>query len=102
MATKVQTGFGKRVRELRLAAELSQEDFAARANIDRATFGKLERGLLNVSLLTMARVAVALDMTLPELLDGVALDAAEIRGLPRSARGPAPIGRRRGSTPAED
>lgn len=102
MPPKVQSGFGKRVRELRLAAKLSQEDFAALANIDRATFGKLERGELNVSLLTVSRVAVALDMTLAQLLEDVTLDAAEIRRLPRSARGPAPIGRRRGTAPLED
>ena len=34
----------------RIAAGLSQEDFAAQANIDRATHGKLERGAINASL----------------------------------------------------
>jgi transcriptional regulator with XRE-family HTH domain len=101
MGSTVQVEFGKRVRALRIAAEFSQEEFAALANIDRATFGKLERGELNVSLLTMSRVAVALDMSLAVLLEGVALDAAEIKGLPRSARGPSPIGRRRGSAPTK-
>ena len=95
MASKVQTAFGERVRDLRLAAKKSQEEFAALANVDRATFGKLERGLLNPSLLTLARVAVALGITLSELVDGIVVDAKEIRDLPRSARGPAPIGGRK-------
>jgi len=93
MASEVQVGFGKRVRELRLAAGRSQEEFASLANIDRSTFGKLERGLINASLLTMARVAVALGISLSELLDGLALDADEIRSLPRSATGPGRLGR---------
>ncbi len=92
MASKVQIGFGTRVRELRLAAGKSQEEFASLANIDRSTFGKLERGLINASLLTMARVAVALDITLSELLDGLRIDADEIRSLPRSTTGPGRIG----------
>jgi len=94
MASSVQIKFGERVRALRIAAEFSQEDFAAGANIDRATYGKLERGLINPSLLTLARVAVALKMSLAELMEGVPLDPAEIRELPRSARGPTPMGSR--------
>lgn len=96
MASSVQIKFGERVRALRIAAEFSQEDFAAAANIDRATYGKLERGLINASLLTVARVAVALGISLSELMDGVPLDPAEIKKLPRSARGPAPMGSRSG------
>ena len=94
MASQVQAEFGARVRALRLAAERSQEEFAALANIDRATYGKLERGVINPSLLTLARVAVALGISLSELLEGVSLDPAEIRALPRSTRGPNPIGGR--------
>lgn len=95
MAAKVQVEFGERVRKLRLAAEHSQEEFAGLANIDRTAFGKLERGLINPSLVTMARIAVALGIELSELLDGVELHSDEIRKLPRSTRGPAPIGGRR-------
>jgi len=94
MASKLQVEFGERLRALRLAAGRSQEEFAALANVDRATFGKLERGLLNPSLLTLARIAVALGITLAELVDGVAVDAREIKALPRSARGPTPMGGR--------
>lgn len=79
---------------MRLAAQKSQEEFAALANVDRATFGKLERGLLNPSLLTLARIAVALGITLSELLVDVPVDPQEIRSLPRSARGPTPMGGR--------
>jgi transcriptional regulator with XRE-family HTH domain len=94
MSAKVQIEFGKRVRALRLAAGRSQEDFAALANIDRASFGKLERGLLNPSLVTLARVEVALKMGLAELLAGVEIDPDEIRNLKRSTRGRGPMGGR--------
>lgn len=94
MSENLQLWLGMRLRRLRLAANQSQEDFAAAANIDRATFGKLERGRINPSLLTLARVAVALNISLSELLDGVELNADEIREIPRSARGPKPMGGR--------
>ena len=94
MVSKSQLEFGNRVREFRLAACRSQEEFAALANIDRSTYGKLERGLINPSLLTLSRVAVALGLTLSALLEGVTLDADEIRALPRSTRGPDPLGGR--------
>ncbi|WP_329631259.1 helix-turn-helix transcriptional regulator [Sphingomonas sp.] len=93
MAASIQTDFGERVRKLRTDAGRSQEEFAAQANIDRSTYGKLERGLINASLLTMARVAVALDISLAELLDGLQLDADEVRSLPRSATGPKRLSR---------
>ena len=38
-----------------------------------------------------ARMAVALQLTLSQLLEGIELDAAEVRALPRSQRGPQPM-----------
>lgn len=89
--------FGTRVRSLRQAKGYSQEAFAAVADIDRGTFGKLERGEINVGLVSVARIAVGLEMKLDELLNGVELDPDEIRGIPRSAKGPRPIGSRNSS-----
>lgn len=86
--------FGTRVRSLRQAKGYSQEAFAAVANIDRGTFGKLERGEINVGLVSIARIAVGLEIELEQLLRGVELDPDEIRGIPRSAKGPKPIGSR--------
>ena len=90
----VQLKFGRRVRALREAEGHSQEAFAALANIDRGAFGKLERGEINVGLISMSRIAVALGVDLSNLLQGVEIDADEIRALPRSTRGPKPIGAR--------
>ena len=96
LSPPVQIAFGTRVRELRKAKRFSQEAFAAHANLDRGAYGKLERGDINVGLLTMARIAVALDLTLSQLLETVELQPEEIQSLPRSRRGPAPVGGRRG------
>lgn len=52
--------FGARVRELRLAARLSQEELAHRAGLDRSYVGQVERGERNVSLDNVHRVADAL------------------------------------------
>lgn len=86
-----QLAFGNRVRALRKARGYSQEVFAAHANLDRSAYGKLERGEINVGFATLARMAVALQLTLSELLEGIELDAAEVQALPRSQRGPQPI-----------
>lgn len=92
MATPTfQRAFGERVRALRKARGYSQEVFAAHANLDRSAYGKLERGEINVGFATLARMAVALQLTLSQLLEGIELDAAEVRALPRSQRGPHPM-----------
>ena len=90
----IQVKFGKRVRALREAKGHSQEAFAALANIDRGAFGKLERGEINAGLISLARIAVALEIGLPELLQTVEIDPEAIKAIPRSSRGPKPIGAR--------
>lgn len=61
--------FGARVRELRLAAGLSQEELAHRAEIDRSYVGQVERGDRNISLDNIYRLAEALDTAASRLLD---------------------------------
>lgn len=95
MATpSIQLSFGKRVRALREAKGYSQETFAGIANIDRGAFGKIERGEINVGLISIARIAVALEMPLPELMEAIEINPDEVRAIPRSARGPKSIGAR--------
>lgn len=59
--------FGEVVRRLRKKVEPSQEKFAARARISRTYMSEIERGVTNVSLDTIDRVAKALGLTLAEL-----------------------------------
>jgi transcriptional regulator with XRE-family HTH domain len=63
----IQKQFGKRVRELRLARGLSQEELAFRAGVHRTYLGGIERGERNPSLKNIAAIAEALKVTLPEL-----------------------------------
>jgi len=65
--SKIQKRFGDRVRELRLAKGLSQEELAFRVKIHRTYIGGIERGERNPSLKNIAAIAKALDVTLPEL-----------------------------------
>ncbi len=52
--------FGGRVRALRHQKNLSQEELAEQAGIDRTYVGGVERGERNVSLLNVKRLADAL------------------------------------------
>jgi len=63
----VQMQFGERVRELRLAKELSQEELAFRSGVHRTYLGGIERGKRNPSLKNVAAVAKALGITLSQL-----------------------------------
>jgi transcriptional regulator with XRE-family HTH domain len=60
--------FGERLRELRAARELSQEALAFEAGLDRTYVSSVERGKRNVSLITIHRLAAALDVGPDELL----------------------------------
>jgi len=63
----VQTQFGKRVRELRLARGLSQEELAFRSGVHRTYLGGIEQGKRNPSLKNVAAISKALGVTLSEL-----------------------------------
>lgn len=64
---------GAAIRAARLERGLSQEALADASGIDRSHMGKLERGERNVSLLNVARVAEALDMTIASLMASAGL-----------------------------
>ena len=63
----LQRQFGERVRELRLAKGLSQEELAFRSGVHRTYLGGIERGKRNPSLKNVAAVAKALGVTLSQL-----------------------------------
>jgi transcriptional regulator with XRE-family HTH domain len=64
-------GFGKRLRGLREAANLSQESFADISGLDRTYVGGVERGERNISLVNLHRISTALGISLQELFRGV-------------------------------
>jgi len=69
--SKILQRFGERVRELRAAAEYSQEAFAEECDLDRTYMGGIERGERNLGLRNIERIAEALGITIAELMEGV-------------------------------
>ena len=66
---------------------MSQEDLSGATEIDRAYVGRLERGEANPTLLMLERIAVALGVSLSELLGGVKVSPAAVkRARPRKRR----------------
>ncbi len=59
--------FGFAVRVRREELDLTQEDLADKARIHRTYLSDIERGIRNVSLINIERVAVALSLPLSEL-----------------------------------
>ena len=55
--------FGRVVRERRVDFHLSQEELAGRAGLNRTYFGEVERGVVTPSLVTIAKIATALNVT---------------------------------------
>lgn len=63
--------FGKKVREERLKKGLSQEDLASKAGVHRTYIGMIERGEKNITLVTIKKVAMALDLRINQLLNDI-------------------------------
>lgn len=59
--------FGAAIRRLRLEKGISQERLALLAEVDRSYVGRVERGDNNAALLTLIRLARALELSLAEL-----------------------------------
>lgn len=59
--------FGARLRQLRKARKMSQEDVAFAANLDRSYLSGIERGKKNLSLVNIHRIADALQVGAGEL-----------------------------------
>jgi transcriptional regulator with XRE-family HTH domain len=59
---------GFRIRELRQAQELTQEDLAKKCNLHRTFIGSVERGERNVSILNLRLIARMLRVPLVDLV----------------------------------
>jgi len=51
---------GKKIKLTRVDKEMSQSDLSQAANIDSSHIGKIERGEINITVITLFRIAEAL------------------------------------------
>lgn len=59
---------GDAIRRTRLEKGISQEKLALLAEVDRSYVGRVERGDNNVAVLTLARLAKALEVSMRDLM----------------------------------
>ena len=64
----VLVALGGAIRRIRLSKGISQEKLALLAEVDRSYVGRVERGDNNVAVLTLARLASALDISISKLI----------------------------------
>ncbi|MCD4790376.1 MAG: helix-turn-helix domain-containing protein [Bacteroidales bacterium] len=59
---------GARIKQLRLRVGLSQEKLSFESCLDRTYVGSVERGERNISLINLNKIALALNISISELL----------------------------------
>lgn len=69
MHTAGMKAFGKRLRELRKAKNLSQEALAWKADSELSQISRMERGIVNAGLSQIFKIAEALEVPAKELFD---------------------------------
>ncbi|MCU1224249.1 MAG: putative restriction-modification system control subunit [Edaphobacter sp.] len=67
MPIDVRIRFGRAIRRIREEQEINQEEAADRCGLHRTYYSGIERGVRNLSLVNIEKVAKGLKTTLPEL-----------------------------------
>ena len=80
-AVSPQTAFGARIRELRLASGLTQDDLAERCGLFRTYMSRIETGRANPTLTMIHALATSLEVQVAALFE----PAAEAPGLAKQA-----------------
>jgi len=60
---------GKRITQLRKRKKLSQQKFANEADVERSYLTHIEKGRKNISLSTLEKITIALDISLHDFFD---------------------------------
>ena len=68
---QILTSFGEIVRSKRQAQQLSQEEFADVVGVHRTYIGMIERAEKNITLLNIAKIAQALNISISDLTQGL-------------------------------
>ena len=67
MENLLQIKVGKRIQQIRIEKNISQQDLAARCNFEKSNMSRLEAGRANATLSTLDIVSKALDVEVIEL-----------------------------------
>ena len=67
MGNYLQIKVGKRIQEIRIEKNLSQQDLAAKCNFEKSNMSRLEAGRSNATLSTLEVVSKALEVDIIEL-----------------------------------
>lgn len=67
MPVDIRIRFGRAVRRIREEQKINQEEAAERCGLHRTYYSGIERGVRNISLVNIERVAKGLKTTLPDL-----------------------------------
>lgn len=60
---------GTRIREIREAKDVSQQDLASLCNFEKANMSRIEAGRTNFTISTLYKISQALDVTISQLVD---------------------------------
>ena len=61
--------YGERLKAFRKKKGLSQEDLGFKSSLHRTYISEVERGLRNISIVNIAKIAKALDLSIKEFFD---------------------------------
>ena len=67
----IKSKVGKRIREMREKAEMSQKDLAYSSDLDRSYIASVESGQRNISIVNLEKIAKSLGVSLSELFKGI-------------------------------
>ena len=71
MPLDIRIRFGRAIRRIREEQGINQEEAAERCNLHRTYYSGVERGVRNISLVNIERVAKGLKTTLPGLFERI-------------------------------
>ena len=67
MSLDIRIRFGRAIRRVRQEQEINQEEAAERCGLHRTYYSGVERGVRNVSLVNIEKIAKGLKKSLPDL-----------------------------------
>lgn len=67
----IKSKVGSRIKEIREHRGISQKDLSYSADLDRSYIASVENGQRNISIVNLEKIAVALNVSLNELFQGL-------------------------------